>query len=290
MAAGRAGRYAPRSMRTPMIDPYRAPFEILPGAGGHRLLLLCDHASNALPEAYGRLGLPEAEFGRHIAYDIGAAAVTRSMARQLGATAILTGFSRLLIDPNRGPDDPTLVMKLSDGAVIPANARVTGAEIAERLRLFHEPYHAAIAAWLDEAQRLGEVPAIVSMHSYTPSWKEVARRWHAALLWDKDPRLAAPLIAGLEADGLVVGDNEPYDGALENDTMYRHGTMRGLPHVLIEVRQDLISDESGARGMGETAFAGADADPGRPRLSRIEHYGSRAGHGRRAQAMDAEEI
>lgn len=289
MAARRAGRYAPGRMPTPIIEPYRAPFEILPGAGGHRLLLLCDHASNALPDVYGQLGLPEAEFRRHIAYDIGAAMVTRSMARLLGATAILTGFSRLLIDPNRGPDDPTLVMKLSDGAVIPGNARIKSAEIVERLHLFHEPYHAAIAAWLDEAQRRGEVPAIVSMHSYTPSWKEVARRWHAALLWDKDPRLAAPLIAGLEAEGLVVGDNEPYDGALENDTMYRHGTMRGLPHALIEVRQDLISDKSGAEEWAERLSRVLTPILDDPALSRTRHYGSRAGRGRRTEAKDAED-
>jgi predicted N-formylglutamate amidohydrolase len=289
MAARRAGRYAWRFMSSSAIQTYRAPFEILPGAGGHRLLLLCDHASNALPDAYGRLGLPEAEFRRHIAYDIGAAMVTRSMARRLGATAILTGFSRLLIDPNRGPDDPTLVMKLSDGAVVPANAKVTQSEVAERIRLFHEPYHTAIAAWLDEAARAGEVPAIVSMHSYTPSWKDVARRWQAALLWDKDPRLAAPLIAALEAEGVVVGDNEPYDGALENDTMYRHGTMRGLPHALIEVRQDLISDESGAEEWAERLARVLTPILDDPALARVEYYGSRAGHGRRSEAEDAED-
>lgn len=262
----------------PVLDPYRAPFEILPG--GRRVLLLCDHASNALPPGYDLLGMPENEFARHIAYDIGAAGVTRRLAEKLNATAILSGFSRLLIDPNRGVDDPTLVMKLSDGAVIPANARITPQAIETRIENFYAPYHAQITQFLDDAQEAGEVPAIISMHSYTPAWKNVTRRWQAALLWDKDPRLAVPLITGIEAEGLIVGDNEPYDGALENDTCYRHGTMRGLPHALIEIRQDLISEESGQVEWAERlerVIAPLLKDDS---LFRVEHYGSRARGGR----------
>src|SRR5690606_17550354 len=149
---------------------------------------------------YGRLGLPEAEFRRHIAWDIGAAEVTRRLAGKLGATAILSGLSRLLIDPNRGEDHPTLVTTRSDGAVVPENAKITEFGIGERLRRFHAPYHATISAWLDEALDLGEVPVILSVHSFTPDWKKVARRWQAALLWDRDDRVAAPLIAALRAE------------------------------------------------------------------------------------------
>jgi len=272
-------------LEMPAPEPYRAPFEILAGAG-RKLLLICDHASNALPAEYGRLGLPEAEFRRHIAYDIGAGAVTRKLAERLGATAILTGYSRLLIDPNRGADDPTLVMKLSDGAVIPGNARIGEVEIAERVRLFHEPYHAAIAAWLDEALDLGEAPAILSVHSFTPDWKKVPRRWHAALLWDKDKRLAAPMIGALEDEGFIVGDNEPYDGALENDTLYRHGTARGLPHALIEIRQDLISDMDGAEEWAERLTRVLKPILKQPDLSRVQHFGSRAHYGQREDAKD----
>jgi predicted N-formylglutamate amidohydrolase len=272
----------------PAQDPFRAPFEVLPAKGGRRLLVLCDHASNALPDEYGRLGLPEAEFSRHIAYDIGAAGVTRGLAERLGATAILTGFSRLLIDPNRGPDDPTLVMRLSDGAVIPANARIGAAEIARRFETFYAPYHAAIEAFVDEALDLGEVPVIVSVHSFTPNWKGVPRPWQAAVLWDKDPRLAAPLIAGLEAEGMQVGDNEPYDGALENDTMYRHGTLRGLAHALIEVRQDLISDAAGQAEWAERLARVLTPILKDPPLARVEHFGSRAGPGFRTPAHDAD--
>jgi predicted N-formylglutamate amidohydrolase len=267
-------------------DSFRAPFEVLPRTKDRRLLILCDHASNALPPEYGLLGLPEVEFARHIAYDIGAAAVVRGMAESLGATAILSGFSRLLIDPNRGPDDPTLVMRLSDGSVVPGNAKIGPDEVAARMNAFYAPYHAAITGFIDEALDLGEVPVLVSIHSFTPNWKGVPRRWQAGLLWDKDPRLAEPLIAALKEEGLVTGDNEPYDGALENDTMYRHGTMRGLPHALIEVRQDLISEPE---GQAEWAARLARILPPilkDPALARIEHFGSRTGHGRIAPARD----
>jgi predicted N-formylglutamate amidohydrolase len=257
-------------------EPYRGPFEIQTGRSRH-LLLLCDHATNAVPERFGSLGLPDGEFQRHIAYDIGAAEVTRRLAHRLDATAIFCGFSRLLIDPNRGPDDPTLVMRLSDGAVVPGNARISEAGIEERVAEFHRPYHDAIEGWLDDALGEGAVPAIVSMHSFTPYWKTQPRPWHAAVLWDRDPRLACPLIDSLRAGGdLVIGDNEPYDGGLKGDTMYRHATQRGLAHVLIEVRQDLISDEAGVEEWAGRLHAALAPLLDRAALHQIEHWGSRA--------------
>jgi predicted N-formylglutamate amidohydrolase len=261
----------------PAKDLFRAPFEVLAGSRDRRLLILCDHASNAVPAEYGSLGLAEAEFERHIAYDIGAAGVTRGLAESLGANAVLSGFSRLLIDPNRGPDDPTLVMRLSDGSLIPANARIGAEEVERRLETYYTPYHAAITGVIDEMLDVGEVPVIVSIHSFTPSWKGVPRRWQAALLWDKDPRLAGPMIAELRSEGLIVGDNEPYDGALENDTMYRHGTLRGLPHALIEVRQDLISSEEGQAEWAARLARVLTSILRDPALARVEHFGSRAG-------------
>src|SRR4051812_11497358 len=147
------------------------PVEIIDGAVESGALILCDHASNAVPPDLGDLGLPETEFQRHIAYDIGAAAVTRSLARRLGAPAILTRFSRLIIDPNRGRDDPTLVMRLSDGAVVPGNAAVDDAEIARRIRRFYDPYDAAITAAIDRALAAGHPPVIVTVHSFTPIWR-----------------------------------------------------------------------------------------------------------------------
>ena len=213
-------------------------------AGG--VLFLCDHAANAVPQGLGTLGLTLADFAAHIAYDIGAAGLTRGLADRFAAPAILARWSRLVIDLNRGDDDPTVVMKLSDGRIVPGNRQSDPAEIAARIARFHAPYHEAIAARIAAARASGVVPVLVSIHSFTPIWRGTARPWHIGILWDKDGRLAKPLMARLrqEAD-IVVGDNEPYSGELENDCLYRHGSMNGLPHVLIEVRQDLIADEAG---------------------------------------------
>jgi predicted N-formylglutamate amidohydrolase len=208
------------------------------GDPASNLLFLCDHASALLPEAYGRLGLDPGLFETHIAYDIGAAQVTRALARRFQAAAILGVWSRLLIDLNRGPDDPTLVMKLSDGSLIPGNRDAGPAEVARRLRDYHEPYHAAVTAELD---RIGPKAAIISIHSFTPVWKGKPRPWEVGVLWDRDNRLARPLMARLSQRAFLYGDNEPYSGALENDCLNRHGTRRGLPHVLVEIRQDLIA-------------------------------------------------
>ncbi|MFO1147079.1 MAG: N-formylglutamate amidohydrolase [Alsobacter sp.] len=229
-----------------------APVELIDGPVESGILLICDHASNAIPADYADLGMPAAELQRHIAYDIGAAEVTRTMARELGAPAVLSTFSRLLIDPNRGRDDPTLVMKLSDGAIVPGNRRTDEAEVRRRIDRFYAPYDDAVGAAIARALAAGIVPAVISMHSFTPAWKGVPRPWHVTALWDSDPRLPSQLLAALEAEGdLVVGDNEPYDGALAGDTINRHATRQGLSNVLIEVRQDLIAEPAGARAWGE---------------------------------------
>jgi predicted N-formylglutamate amidohydrolase len=234
----------------PTFEP--CPVEIIEGAVDSGILILCDHASNAVPPDLGDLGLSPSEFHRHIAYDIGAAAVTRSLARRLGAPAILTQFSRLIIDPNRGRDDPTLVMRLSDGAVVPGNATVDEAEIASRIERFYDPYDAAIAARIHQAMAAGHPPVIVTVHSFTPIWRGWPRPWHVGILWDADERFARPLLEGLSAEeGLVVGDNEPYDGALAGDTIDRHATARGLANALIEIRQDLIASDEGAEEWAE---------------------------------------
>ncbi len=213
-----------------------------------RLLFLCDHASNAVPPELDLLGLSQADFTRHIAYDIGAAELTRALADLASAPALLARWSRLVVDLNRGGDDPTVVMKLSDGRVIPGNRNLDQKDIEDLIRRFHAPYHAAIAATIRDAAAQGILPILVSIHSFTPVWRGHQRPWHVGILWDRDGRLARPLLErlGREPD-IVVGDNEPYTGELENDTLYRHGTMNGLPHVLIEVRQDLIGDEEGVK-------------------------------------------
>lgn len=273
--------------------PTDAPYLSLPGRLDGGVLLLCDHARNTVPAPYGDLGLPASAFGRHIAYDIGAETATRRMAALLEAPALMTTYSRLLIDPNRGCDDPTLVMRVSDGALVPGNARIDASEIAHRTRTYWAPYRDAIDALLDRMLATGTVPAIVSMHSFTPSMKGIDRPWHVGLLWDADDRLAAPLLDALEREpdlqppALRVGDNEPYDGALPGDTMETHATRRGLPHVLIEVRQDLIATERDAAAWGERLarlLAPILADPA---LHQIRLHPSRAGQPPRRLARPA---
>jgi predicted N-formylglutamate amidohydrolase len=253
-------------------------FEVVAGPARAGLLVIADHASNAMPAEFGGLGLPEAELRRHIAYDIGVAPLARALAARLACPAVLSRFSRLLIDPNRGDDDPTRVMRISDGAIVPGNARIDAAEVERRRQRFSGPYHAAVAATLDTMLATGMVPAVVSIHSFTPAMRGRARPWHVGVLWDADPRLPEPLIAALRREpGLVVGDNEPYDGALEGDTMSRHATARGLPHALIEVRQDLIETESEARLWGERLGRILEPLLAEDDIHAIRRYGSRAG-------------
>lgn len=254
------------------------PFVLTEGPSGADTIILCDHASNRVPAPYGALGLPEGAFQRHIAYDIGALHMASALARRLGAHLVHTTFTRLLIDPNRGADDPTLVMKLSDGQIVPGNAGADAAEVAHRIATYHRPYHLAISGLIDRMLAHGIVPAIVSIHSYTEAWKGIARPWSAAVLWDNDPRLNVPVIEGLRRlPGVLVGDNEPYDGALAGDTMWQHATVRGLAQTLIEVRQDLIKSAETA-----TAWGGRLADVlqpllARPEMHQVRHLPSRTG-------------
>lgn len=210
------------------------------------LIFLCDHASNAVPPELGTLGLPPEAFRTHIAYDIGAKALTIELSKRFSAPALLGPWSRLVVDLNRGEDDPTVVMRLSDGRIIPDNRDITRTEIDERIARYHAPYHATIGERIAEVEARGQTPVLISIHSFTPVWRGDPRAWQFGILWDRDDRLARPLIERLRREkGFAVGDNEPYTGALQNDTMYRHATMKGLPHVLIEIRQDLIDDEIG---------------------------------------------
>ena len=256
-----------------------SPFEIVDGDRAKGLVLLADHARNALPEEYGDLGLPASAFTRHIAYDIGVEMVTRRLAATLGVPAVLGGFSRLLIDPNRGEDDPTLIMKLSDGAIIPANHPLSEEEREIRLNRFHRPYHDAVANEIAAVEsKAGAAPLVISIHSFTPAWKDVPRPWQVGILWDSDARAVKPLIEALARDPeLTVGDNEPYDGALGGDTMFRHCTTQGLPHALIEIRQDLIADEAGALCWAERLAPILDEINAAPDLHERHFHGSRTG-------------
>jgi predicted N-formylglutamate amidohydrolase len=263
-------------MSTVIIEP----FEIIAGAPEAGVIFLCDHASNALPEAYGTLGLVQEEMETHIAYDKGVAWVTRALAHHFDAPAILTRFSRLLIDPNRGTDDPTLVMRLADNRIIPGNAGVDAAEIDRRRRLFWNPYHDQIRQCIDMIMAAGHMPALVGVHSFTPTWRGVLRPWQVGILWDRDPRLAVPVIDDLRKEGVTVGDNAPYDGALEGDTMNVHGSRRGLAHMLIELRQDLLANETEAQSWAARLIPSLTRVLADPQVRVPHHYASRAGRNR----------
>ncbi|MGO9544327.1 MAG: N-formylglutamate amidohydrolase [Rhodomicrobium sp.] len=261
--------------------PWRS-FEIARGEAQSRVLVICDHATNLVPPEYGALGLDGIQLNRHIGFDIGALAVARELGRRLDATVISSRYSRLLIDPNRGEDDPTLIMQLSDGAIVPGNAVLSEAERTHRIAAFHRPYHEAIAAELDAMLGRGLVPAIVSIHSFTDTWRGVPRKWQAAVLWDKDARLSVPLLHELRTrTAFEIGDNEPYSGHLRDDSIYRHATIRGLPNALVEVRQDQIREAAGqhewAGLLADCLTAIFDDTAAAGPLSRLEYCGSKCG-------------
>jgi predicted N-formylglutamate amidohydrolase len=216
-------------------------YEIIGEDRPARWLVTCDHATNRVPDwvAGGDLGIAAADMARHIAYDIGAAGLTRALAERLDAPAILSDFSRLVIDPNRGEDDPTLLMRLYDGTIIPANRHADAADLERRLARLYRPYHAAQARMA--ARRPDTV--ILAIHSFTPCLKGRAPRpWQVGVLYSHlDTRLSRALIARLQAGGdLCVGDNEPYLGHLPGDSIDRHALQPGRHNTLIELRNDLI--------------------------------------------------
>src|SRR5579883_277747 len=177
-----------------MDDAPWTSFAVAQGAPSSPLLILCDHATNLLPPSYGTLGLPAADLKRHIGYDIGALDVSLQLGRVLHSTVIWSRFSRLLIDPNRDEGDPTLIMQISDGSIIPGNAGITDEEVQKRLALYHRPYHDRVTAELDAMIERGLIPIVVAIHSFTDVWKGVPRPWEAGVLWDADPRLAFPML------------------------------------------------------------------------------------------------
>lgn len=219
--------------------------EILAGGTGD-VLLLCDHASNAVPADID-LGIDPALLDYHIAIDIGAAAVTRALAARLDCPAILATVSRLVIDLHREPDHVGLIPHRSDGHLIPGNETV---DKAARIARFHAPYHRI----LREHIRARRPRLILSIHSFTPCLEHggTDRPWQVGVLYNRDTRAAHPTVKFFEGRGLVTGDNEPYSGRLLNATLNRHAEGQGIPSVAIEIRNDLIRDDTGAERWAET--------------------------------------
>lgn len=214
--------------------------------GGGPFVLVSDHAGQAIPPDLGNLGLSAAERARHIGWDIGIDGVGRALCRHLNCILIEQVYSRLVIDSNRAPGHPTSIVEQSDGTVVPANVGLNAAQRAARENTVLHPYHARITQELDQRLQAGRPTVVVALHSFTPEMKGVKRPWHVGLLHNHDDRLARILMALLRKEGLTVGDNEPYALTDTSDyTIPKHGEQRGLPHVEIEIRQDLITQPEG---------------------------------------------
>jgi predicted N-formylglutamate amidohydrolase len=215
--------------------------------GASPLLLVCDHAGKRIPRALNDLGLRGHDLSRHIAWDIGIEGVARRLSERLNAHLIMQIYSRLVIDCNRPPGSPTSIAPVSDGTVIPGNENVSMDDAATRVREIFVPYHGTIECCLDARKKAGQPTILISLHSFTPVIGGFARPWQAGVLYNRDSKLAHALRDLLAAaDDLIVGDNEPYNVTDDTDyTIPVHGERRGLVHVAIEIRQDLIGDEGG---------------------------------------------
>ena len=216
-------------------------------------LIICDHASNKIPTNFKELGLSKEILDSHIAFDIGAKEVAVCLSNILECPLVMTDFSRLLIDPNRGIDDPTLIMRISDNKIIKGNRNIynfkKSEEKDERVKKYYDVYHNKISEFINFKEKDKNYPSIISIHSFTPVWRNKKRAIDIGILWDNDYRLPEIFFNYFKKNhkNLVIGDNEPYSGRLKNDTLYKHATINGLSNILIEIRQDLITERKGQK-------------------------------------------
>ncbi len=226
-------------------DP--APFSCVNESGSAPLVLFCDHAGRSFPQSLGRLGLSTIDIDRHIAWDIGIAALGRQLAEGMAAPLMLSAYSRLVIDCNRRLNDPTSIAAESDGCPIPGNCGLSRAHRRQRALEIFIPYHKALRRLIAAQTERNRLFGVVSLHSFTPIMNGNRRPWHVGILWNNDGRLALPLMRRLsEIEGICVGDNEPYSGRDGHGySITAHAEEKGLPHALIEIRQDLIDTEEG---------------------------------------------
>jgi predicted N-formylglutamate amidohydrolase len=237
--------------------PSVAPdLELLNPEGRAPVLVLCDHGGRNIPRRLGGLGISAETLARHIGWDIGAADLTRRLARRLDAPAILSNVSRLVIDANRRPLTASSIPATSDGCVIPGNAHLTQHEARRRIRDHFLPYHRAVARRIAAFRRAGIVPAVIAIHSFTPHMNGEDRPWQIGIVWRGDERLSRPVLAALrDRPGLIVGDNQPYSGLTDfGFTVTFHAQRTRLPHIMLEVRQDEIAERAAAERWAEVLF------------------------------------
>ncbi len=235
------------------------PYLVLNPQSERPVLLVCDHSGRAIPRSLNNLGVDGPVMDLHVAWDIGTRDLGALLAARMQTTAVQAVYSRLFVDNNRQLDDRTAFPAVSDGVVIPGNHNLGAEEKDARARSTFWPYHNAISGELARLKSLGQIPALVSLHSFTPVFGSKARPWEIGILWDKDPRIPVPLIEHLTSVGVHTGDNEPYSGRASADfTVDRHAEEAGFAHVGIEVRQDLISTSEGVRRWADVLYTGLE--------------------------------
>jgi predicted N-formylglutamate amidohydrolase len=228
------------------------PFRVLNPLAEKPVLLVCDHASSRFPQSLGDMGLDPFARRCHLAIDIGAGPLTERLAESLGVTAVVQNYSRLVVDCNRQLMDPSAFLEYGDGILVPGNRNLRQSDKDLRASALYWPYHVAIGEQIDRLRKKGALPAFISIHSFTPVLNGEAREWQMGVLWDKDESTRSIFLEGLRSAGYKVGDNEPYSGKAPQDfTIDHHAEEIGLPHVGIEIRQDLIDDEEGVEEIAE---------------------------------------
>ena len=222
------------------------PFRVLNPLAEKPILLGCDQASQRVPKSLVDMGLDPFARRCHLAVDIGAGGVTKKLAKSLGVTAVVHNYSRLVVDCNRQLMDPSAFLEYGDGILVPGNRNLHQEDKDLRASALYWPYHCAIDEQVQRLRKAGPPPAFISIHSFTPVLNGESRKWELGILWDKDERLRDIFLKDLRAAGFVVGDNEPYSGKAPQDfTIDHHAEEVGLPHIGIEIRQDLIDDKAG---------------------------------------------
>ncbi len=245
------------------------PFYVMHPESDRPILLVCDHASCAFPASLGDMGLDPFARRCHLAIDIGAGSLTEYLADSLGVTAVLAQYSRLVVDCNRELMDPSAYLAYGDGILVPGNTNLRATAKQARADEIYWPYHEAIEREIERLRLHWEKPAFISIHSFTPVMNGEARHCEIGILWDKDTSLRPLFIEGFEAEGYVVGDNEPYSGKAPADyTIDNHAETRDLPCVGIEIRQDLVNDPAGVTRIGNIMHRIIESIPDRIPMDR----------------------